>query len=60
MKCGIRHNFIWVFIVCQEINNHHKDMIRSSSDKAYISLVDIITKAQFSNSPNDFKICLFG
>ena len=24
------------------------------------SLVDIITKAKFSNSPNDFKIRLFG
>ena len=33
---------------------------RSSSDKAYISLVDMITKAKFSNSPNDFKIRLFG
>ena len=24
------------------------------------SLVDMITKAKFSNSPNDFKIRLFG
>ena len=24
------------------------------------SLVDMITKAKFSNSLNDFKICLFG
>ena len=24
------------------------------------SLVDIITKAKFSNSPNDFKVRLFG
>ena len=24
------------------------------------SLVDTITKAKFSKSPNDFKICLFG
>ena len=25
-----------------------------------LSLVDMITKAKFSNSPNDFKIRLFG
>ena len=29
---------------------------RSSSDKAYISLVGMITNTKFLNCPNDFKI----
>ena len=33
---------------------------RSSSDKAYIFPCDMITKTKFSDSPNDFKIHLFG
>ena len=28
--------------------------------RCIFSLVDMITKAKFSNSPNDFKIRLFG
>ena len=28
--------------------------------RCIFSLVDMITTAKFSNSPNDLKICLFG
>ena len=40
-------------------NIRARNQQRSSSDKAYISLVDMITRSKFSNRPNVFKIGLF-
>ena len=39
---------------------HHSNFIKEAlAIRRIFSLVDMITKAKFSNSPNDFKIRLF-
>ena len=51
----------------QNIRNKHSLQLKQISlikgalaIRRIFSLVDMITKPKFSNSPNDFKICLFG
>ena len=41
-------------------NTHVCYMKEALAIRRIFSLVDMITKAKFSNSPNDFKISLFG
>ena len=48
------HSFIVVF------DSKDLDPKEALAIRRIFSLVDTITKAKFSNSPNDFKICLFG
>ena len=42
-----------------KLSSYYHIHVRSSSDKAYIFLVDKITKPKFSNCPNVFEIGLF-